>query len=234
MNEDDSIGLVLYTRMNLRSAGLATGLIRLFLEHAEQFSPNSMEMDGRWRRIDNDSLEEAVAYWARSYNVLLQRQVDYESQLAVSMGGMASGGFNMVDFWIDASFFASREAISSYLQFCVALHDLLKPVYGNIHQTGDAIRMATVDHPKYGPTVMPVDLRKGLPDIYWANFFGPEYASSIGLDRLLTAPCHERRMLEDEGVLLVVTESPLAIRREQQHAVKNHIGLSHFHDRLNL
>jgi hypothetical protein len=92
--------------------------------------------------------------------------------------------------------------------------------------------MSTVMHPRYGKTIIPTDLRKGLPGIYWGNFFGPTITRDIGKDKLLRLPCEKVLALPDNGILLILYPSPnnpsKQMHRDIQRIVRSTIGESLF------
>src|SRR3989475_11657853 len=78
-------------------------------------------------------------------------------------------------------------------------------MYGRV-STNETVRW--VESP-LGKMSLGTALRRALPDIYWANFFGPEYVEMFGSDRGNSAPIHSVESLSDGGALLVLSPSPL-------------------------
>jgi hypothetical protein len=139
-----------------------------------------------------------------------------------------ASGFNTATLWVEEEYFKSQARTEDFLQLSITIYGLLHPAYGRIHLSRDAIEMATVQDPRYGRTIVPVDLKKGLPGIYWANFFGPEYVELIKRRKLLCAPCEDIRELSDGGVLVLTASSPLdpssEVNRRRQQAVQDFLG----------
>lgn len=222
------IDLGFFTRLNMRREQLARQLLSLIYSQGRELAPEVFERRGRQIRIGPSDFEILIKEWERSYNVLLLREAGFESKIAISMGFAASGGFNTLSIWVEEEYFETSVRTEDFLQMSIAIYAVLCPAYGNIHQTRDALQMATVQDPKYGETILPTDLRKGLPGIYWANFFGLEYVEKIGRQRLLSAPCEDIRELPDGGVLILTTPSPLnpslEVNRAKQKALRDYLG----------
>src|SRR5882724_669950 len=51
------------------------------------------------------------------------------------------------------------------------------------------------------------DLRKNIPDLYWATVFGPAYVKLFGEERLLSTPIGTAKKISDSAVYLQVTEN---------------------------
>lgn len=109
----------------------------------------------------------------------------------------------------------------------------LSPPHAYAHLQGeyDAKNMS---HEGGGLRAIGVDVSKALPGLYWLNFFGQPYRDLIGRQRLLAAPAHEVREVDD-GVLLMLHPDPEAWDapeyREAEQRVLDHLGREHFFDR---
>lgn len=226
--EDKTVSLSFFTRLNLKEQKIGQRLIELIYSYGQEFAPELFDDGKRLVPISSTNLDILMKKWTYLNNVLMRREKSFASETAISMGLMASGGFYNVVLWVEESYFELQVRTENFLQISVDLYDLLHPVYGKIHQTQDSIKMATIQDPKYGQTVVPVDLRKGLPNIYWANFFGPEYVNVIGRSKLLSAPCEKIKELSDGGILFLTTTSPLAPSEKMSHAkqkaVRDYLG----------
>lgn len=96
------------------------------------------------------------------------------------------------------------------------------------------------DRALYAATVMPFsqglatrDLRKGLPSLCWAMYFGPPYVSLFGRQTLLTAPVHLAVGL-GQGVFLQLSQLPTDVVTdfwsfsETRRRTMGHLGLDAF------
>ncbi|WP_338510320.1 hypothetical protein [Burkholderia gladioli] len=79
-------------------------------------------------------------------------------------------------------------------------------------------------------------LRHWLPDVFWANVFGPPYVKLFGKERLLSAPVSVAKELAGDMVYLQLTDSigdvavdPLALRNCRDR-VKRHLNIDAFFD----
>ena len=112
-------------------------------------------------------------------------------------------------YWVEESFFRSYENIDSFLHLSRSIYHLMQPDYGSIHQTQNTLDMLTYDT-KLGKKTVATDLNKGIPGIYWANFFGPKIVAKIGKERLLSVPSNKTMQLHDGGLLILTSPSPIA------------------------
>jgi len=85
-----------------------------------------------------------------------------------------------------------------------------------------------------GMRAIGLDVSAALPGLYWLNFLGRPYRDLIGRDRLLTAPAHEVREVDD-GVLLGLAGNPRAWNapecRRRERLVLGYLGTHYFFDR---
>ena len=76
-----------------------------------------------------------------------------------------------------------------------------------------------------------IDASKGLPGLYWINFFGPPYRDLIGYDRFVTAPAAVVCVVDD-GVLLRLHNDPTAWNTPEylaiEHRIIAHLGSKYF------
>ena len=83
------------------------------------------------------------------------------------------------------------EAAQLHLQIATIFYDLLGPSYGWVNNL-----------PNFNSSHGKPVLNQKLKEIYWANFFGPEYVAKYGREFLLNAPGWKKEELHDGGVLL--------------------------------
>jgi hypothetical protein len=79
-----------------------------------------------------------------------------------------------------------------------------------------------------------VELEKGIPGVYWGNYFGPFYVEWFGREKFKTLPCVEKRWLDTGGVFFTTASTPFdwdaPEARQLQQAVKEHLGADAFFD----
>lgn len=227
-NSNTDISLVFFTRMNFRSPEVGHQLLNLLFKHGRDFFPEQFDDNGKWRPITPPNFNDCLHTWNRSHNMLLRRTKRFRSEIGISMGYAATGRFNTLNIWVMEEYFRKQSRLAGFLKLATALYDLISPVYGYIHQTQDAISMKTVQDPRFGNTIVPTNLTKGLPGIYWANFLGKEYVELIGKQRLVSLPCNISP-LNNGGYLIITSDSPLIIEREKQLKIKKQIGDEFFY-----
>ena len=64
-----------------------------------------------------------------------------------------------------------------------------------------------------GKSSLGIKLERALPDIYWANFLGPEYVDMFGREKLESTPATEWRYCQMEGPFCFLRLSPLTMRK---------------------
>jgi len=226
------VDLRFYTRQNISDRGSGLRLIKTIAEYGKESMPEEFDNSGRWVSISPPKFESLLTEWGKSDIVLMRRQSRYEAEIAISMDFTSSGCFNTFLYWIEEDYFRSLLSIDNFIRLSVAIYNELKPDYGGIHQTRDAIDLTTIEHDLYGKTVVPTDLNKGFPNVYWGNFFGPRFINIIGREKLKSAPCFQRQDLTDGGILILTSHSPLDPRSEDsrmgQKTLRKHIGEEHF------
>jgi hypothetical protein len=141
---------------------------------------------------------------------LLRKSTKGEPDIAITYGVRGKNGFNTIFIWVDENYFQNQHQTESFINFSINLYNLTSPFYGRIHQTHDAIKQSTVVHPKYGSTIVPTNLAKGLPGVYWSNFLGPEIVNDLGSEKVSRINCYQCNHMIDGGVLLRSSESPLS------------------------
>lgn len=226
---DDTIALILFTKQNLRQELLARPVLQLLFGSDATYAPEYVSVGNRWKRVGVEDIEQLSQWWPRQINVSLERRIPYKSAMAVSMGQAASG-FNSISCWITTDYFGEPANLDSFLELSTDLYELLSPTFGYIHPTKDELLMSTVNDPKYGKTIVPINLQKGLPAVYWGNFFGPAYVSLIGRGTLLELTVHRKIELADGGLLILTTHTPLELDHDIQERAKNEIGQDFFYE----
>jgi hypothetical protein len=233
--EKQSVELSFFTRFNLKSWGLAQELLKTIFQMGDMFAPDWIDINGSWAKMNTITVDTLAKRWSKFNNVLMKRERKYESELAILLGDMGSG-LSILSLWIEESFFTPGTNIHNFLDFSLSLYGLLLPEYGFIHTVRDKIDMATVNDPDFGKMLLPVNLAKGLPGIFWANFFGTKYVELIGKEKFLNAQSHKKQELINDGFLLITTPSPLDVAnvgcRNKQEELKKYIGLQYFYPNL--
>jgi hypothetical protein len=120
----------------------------------------------------------------------------------------------------------------------------LDTVYGFAHLVVDADAKTSAPgtgrvHPELGPLMnvrAPDLIRRGLPNLWWANVFGPPIVDVVGEERIATAPAHTVTQLGEMLWYLQLTESFLDNQSDPdgfnqvRAKVKAHLGADVFWD----
>ena len=124
-----------------------------------------------------------------------------------------------------------KDAETFVERFAIAACSRLSPWYAHGHLAVE-FHARNISTEGGGMRAIGIDYSRYLPGLYWLNFFGDPYCRLIGQERLLGAPSHMARVI-DEGVLLRVNQKAsswnCAESRAQQ--VLTHIGEQYFFDR---
>lgn len=79
-----------------------------------------------------------------------------------------------------------------------------------------------------------VDLAKGIPGVYWGNYFSKFYVDWFGKSEFLELDCHEMLWLKNGGVFFTVSETPFmwnqASMRTIEERIKQTLGYEAFFD----
>ena len=79
-----------------------------------------------------------------------------------------------------------------------------------------------------------VELERGIPGVYWGNYFGPFYVDWFGRKKIEELPCVEKRWLDSGGIFFTTAPTPFdwnsPVARQIQQAVKEHLGEDAFYD----
>lgn len=181
----------------------------------------------------------------RSQNVLLERYDPYYMFYTVDTGTLMSAGpVNFEHLTAEKKYFEETGGSEAFLSFSKKMFALFGAYYGRIYhwqdkrQQNKILKYFPPGHPSageiYSETGFGGDTRKGIPGVYWANFFGRIYVDTIGRGKFLTAPCYRREELPDGGFLLITSESPLDWDKpdvqELRKAMRDHLGYEYFCD----
>ena len=114
-------------------------------------------------------------------------------------------GYGGVQVSVQRDYLSKSGKVEEFLTLLKKLYIVVHSMYGNVFLR----EMFKEIDPHRRNRPAGIDLRRGIPDIFWANFFGPEYVEAFGRDRLISAPCHKIEELSDGGIIVFLSESPL-------------------------
>jgi len=138
--------------------------------------------------------------------------------------------FNSLSVHVERSYFDDYEKLNQLLTVLKDLYQVLHASYGHTNTYEMWIR-----YNKRGKAYSAgIDPKRGLPNIYWANFIGPEYVEMFGKDKIQSAPCDRVENLPDGGALLILTPSPFDFDNDREGfekrrlRLKQHLGMDAF------
>ncbi|HEV2120656.1 MAG TPA: hypothetical protein VGS11_11225 [Candidatus Bathyarchaeia archaeon] len=214
---------------------LFPGILRVLLAHGEAYTPDTV------------SLGEAYGFRKIPFNQeqhdsLFQKWKNEEPGRATWIFGREStaglivlladdqSDYGTVSVSLQREYLARDGKPEEFLSVLKKLYGLLRPMYGMAF-VGEMFKGISSQRRKQ-PAGM--DLKRGIPDIFWANFLGPEYVEMFGVDKVFSAPSYSVEGLQDGGALMLLSASPQEYLRAQELfdrrrlEIKNHLGSEAF------
>jgi hypothetical protein len=229
-----SILFSFYTRIKLKDWEIGEQLLTIINTSEEKISLRQVDFGEGWQQISPETYRSLKIIWPKLNNILFRGGSGNKSQLGLLLGEGLSKP-KPITLWIEKSYFANEERIQRLLDMSIQIYELVHPDYGSIHNGKDETSMATFEHPKYGKTILPINLDKGIPGIFWANFFGPKIINTLGKKKILSAPWYKTIELSDGGFLTLLEPSPLSesISWSRSEEFQIFLGLENFYSVLN-
>jgi hypothetical protein len=166
-----------FTYIKLKDWKIGEQLLSIINSSEKNIALQQVDFGDGWKPISPVNYHPLETIWPNLNNILFRGESGYKSQLGLLLGEGLSRPKPMT-LWIDESYFSDEKHVQKSLDISVQLYELLHSEYGSIHRAQDESNMATFEHPRYGKTILPIKLNKGLPGIFWANFF--YYSESYG------------------------------------------------------
>ena len=125
----------------------------------------------------------------------------------------------------DRTIAANGWTVQTFLRLFRAVITAFGPDYGYLYDESHAAR------PAYTSRMFDFDGRRVPSGLFWINYYGPEWARNVGVERLerlrSAVPVLER--LDNGGVLVAIQEAPydegIASHRENQQHLEELLGL---------
>ena len=188
------------------------------------------EKGGRVFSFDSSKIDKLILEWENASPVaacILKRKSP--TQVLIIMG-KSPLHFQPISVIIDRQYFDNHGHLTEFLGIMKDFYSLLRPSYGDVHTT----EMVKTVGGNRGESSLGINLERALPDIYWANFLGPEYVDMFGRRKLESAPCYRVENLSDGGILLLLTPSPFDYDKDPEGVqklrlnLKKHLGVEAF------
>jgi len=138
--------------------------------------------------------------------------------------------FESFSIHVQRDYFGTPKSVDEFISINKECYSVLHSTYGFVRLP----EMVKTYKSSLGNMRLGIDLKRAIPDIYWANFLGPEYVEMFGRDVTLSAPCDKVEELYDGGVILILTSSPLDYIKDPRgfdrvrQRVKEHLGIDAF------
>lgn len=120
---------------------------------------------------------------------------------------------NWISISLNENFFTSEQQIEAFLDFAKDLFDWGDMLYGYICHEVDFEHKNTLPVPTHieGKLIATggMDIRRCLPGVYWANFFGGQYVNWFGENKFQNLPAYTYQDLPKQGQLVLTSGSPL-------------------------
>jgi len=231
-NNQKSIEFALFTYINLRDRDIGEKFLSILYDYGQDYAPEKVDYGKKWKPLRSNHFSSLLENWPKVNNVLFKRDRKYESEIAILLGDLPKTPKGL-SCWIEESFYRDPSNREQFLETAKLFYDLLHPHYSLIHSAEDMLEMATVQDPRFGKTILPINLEKGFPGIYWANFWGPSYVDKLGRKKLLSAPSYKVEELSDGGLLVLTAPSPLVQSNTELKLrckeLKDYIGKDNFY-----
>lgn len=177
------IGLTFYTPKSLRDWSTGQKVLSVLIGYDQDLASEFVELEHGLQRIKVRNYDDLSYSWANSLVFILHRKTTYHSQTSITLV-KNKAGYHLFSMWIEADYFQNKLNVDRYKDFGKKLYETIEPDYGFIHEIGSKLEMATIVDPVYGKTIIPVNLEKGIPGIYWGNFFGDKFSESINIEKI--------------------------------------------------
>jgi|SRR5467141_144212 len=209
---------------------------RKFLDILQRFGFNPRKFgdeDPPRHNFEVRSSEDLLKLWAeRPGQLIIERLGRMGFQALVHLSNPMP---ILITFAVHDEYFQREENLGRFLEFSEELYGLTKPFYGEVSHKKDWDDKTVVITPvKIGDRTVKAETHlspqptKGIPGIFWANFFGPTFVDFYSKAKLENAPGYSKKELPDGGLLILTSKSPLDYPRPETKKVERdlleHLG----------
>jgi len=160
-------------------------------------------------------------------------------QALLSLSGPMPG---LITFAIHDEYFQGTENTAKFLEFSDELYEMFKPVSGEIsHKKEWDSKTVVIEPIKVGNKTVNAEAHiavrptKGLPGIFWVNYFGPTFVDFYTRAKLEAAPCYNKKRFADGGYRVLTGPSPLDYAKPETKKMEQdlieHLGPDTFFDK---
>lgn len=230
--EKPTITLAFFSHYNFKEEGNTERLLSLMSEYIPDLTPDKIDYGKGWRKIDIDNMSPVKRQWENINTVLFRKENPFQVEMPIVLSETPTTP-KIINLYVEESYFLDPNHTSRFVEFSMAVYNLIHPDFGLIHETEDKIAMATIHDPRYGKTIVPINMHRGMPGIYWGNFWGPSYVEKFGKGKLLSAPSFKTENLIDGGLMILTGPTPLNSRAPEsvrtRKGLRDYLGDKYFY-----
>lgn len=147
-------------------------------------------------RVVSDNLGDLVSLWTEQMNRPLGSFIGYgpSSACAISSAGNNGGEYHQLYYYCDRMAVNSSAKMALLVACFRAWVDLVRAAFGRISLEAEwdaknVIRQYEESPGRFNPwMVFAVDLKDGLPGVYWMTYFGESLSNWLGKKKLALSP----------------------------------------------
>ncbi len=161
------------------------------------------------RVFDSEKIEPAIDAWKWPF-LATKTRWSLESSVWVRKGGQL-----MHATWL-LSFDSGTSSQTELIEFLKAASVALKADFGCLHlltpqeiergRASGAILVLNKQATRFAFNIASKDLKRRIPELFWATVFGGPYVDMFGREQLLSAPVREVQLLPGGGIMLQLSE----------------------------
>jgi hypothetical protein len=160
----------------------------------------------RTHDLANLTDDEICEIWTRVKGGIFKASNKWNGVVHISYM-MTAKARDISSLWIniDDEFFEDETRKSRFLDLCKDVY-----TWGNMDHAYVAHRIEFIQKNRFGIDggIGGANLKVGLPGIYWANFFGPQYVHWIGEYKFESLTVNHKEHLQDGGWLIIARNDP--------------------------
>ena len=251
------LNVTIYSRIAFDTEERAREIVNYLLAHP-RFTPDRAGEYEPLRRLTPERVEQAVAFIVNRAgqernpervfsHVIFARKRRPSCSFSVRWDWLPHVAFTPSWYKIEDEFVQMTECLNEWLSFTVGLLDRHDAWYARYaldeeRHTNNFLEWRTTGgcapSSKYRVTGraggVGVKLEKGIPGVYWGNYFGAFYVDWLGREKFKELPCVEKRWLDNGGIFFTTAPTPFdwntPAARQLQQSVKEHLGEDAFYD----
>lgn len=245
-----------YSRATFDTEERAREVVNYLLAYP-RFTPNRFGECEPFRRLTPEWVEQVVSLIVNRAGqeldpervhsmVHFERTRHPECSCTVAWSKLPHRAFSLSWYIVKEDFIQEQSHLAEWLEFAFGLLRLHEAWYARFALDVESLQKNFLiwrrQHPRAKDPQqgvecargVGVDLEKGIPGVYWGNYFGPFYVEWFGREKFETLSCVEKRWLDTGGIFFTTAPTPFdwdtAEARQLQQAVKEHLGADAFFD----